>query len=145
MRNRLALTMAALLLTASLPSFAQAFRGERVYVANNGCIGHASRPSSITLACGDGNLYATGIRYRTYGQNVARASATMHLNDCTPNCAAGRFHSYRGTLLLRNIVRCSDGRLYYSRARYSFAAPHGSGLADIEPLKRCSSEPGSAR
>jgi hypothetical protein len=147
MGSRLSFTVAALLLLASLPGLARASRGERVYVASSGCSGHAYKPSRITLACADGNLYATGISYRGYGQNVARASATIHLNDCTPNCAAGHFHSYRGTLSLRDIVRCSDGRLYYSRARYGFAGPHGAGLADIEPFERCAATraPSSSR
>ena len=144
MRSRLSLAAAALLLAGSLPALAQAFPGKRVYVANDGCTGHAYRPSRVTLACGDGNLYATGISYRTYGQSVARASARIHLNDCIPNCATGRFHSYRGTLSLRDIVRCSDRRLYYSRARYSVAGAHGSGLADIEPLKHCSAATSSS-
>jgi hypothetical protein len=115
-----------------------AFHGEKVYVANHACRGHAVRPPGVTLACGDGNLYATGITYKTYGQKVATATATMHLNDCVPYCARGRFHSYSGTLSFRDIVRCADGRLYYSRLRYRFAGPFGSGTANIAPLKRCS-------
>jgi hypothetical protein len=94
---------------------AGAFHGERVYIANQACAGHTYKPSRVTLACGDGNLYATGIAYSAYGQRVAVATATMHLNDCVPNCAIGRFHSYKGSLRFRDLVRCKDGLLYYSR------------------------------
>lgn len=126
------------LLMAALPLSASAFHGERVYIANSACGGHAYKPHGVTLACGDGNLYATGISYKAYGQKVAIATATMHLNDCLPNCAAGHFHSYRGNLSFRDIVRCGDGRLYYSRARYKFSGPFGSGTANITPFEHCS-------
>ena len=116
------------------PTAAGAFRGEPVYIANHACHGHASKPWGVTLACGDGNLYVTGLTYSTYGQKVANARATFHANDCIPYCAAGHFHTYRGSLSFRDIVRCEDGRLYYSRARYKFAGPFGSGTANIQPF-----------
>lgn len=127
------------LLTLALlgcPSGAAGSR-QRVFIAASGCTGHTYRPTRVTLACGDGNLYATAIVYRGYGGRTAPASATIHINNCLPDCAAGSFKVYRGTLSFSAIVRCADGRLYYSRARYGFAAPHGSGTADVEPIQRC--------
>ena len=123
---------------AGFPAWAGASHSERIYIANSGCRGHAYKPSGVTLACGDGNLYATGIAYREYGHKVTTATATIHLNACTPNCAAGQFHSYPGTLSFRDIVRCEDGRLYYSRASYKFTGPDGSGTAVIAPFEHCS-------
>jgi hypothetical protein len=92
----------------------------------------------VVFACADGNLYATRVNYSSYGQKVATATATVHLNDCTPYCAAGHFHSYMGTIRLQAIARCHDGRLYYTRVHYRFAAPHGSGTANIGPFEHCS-------
>jgi len=42
----------------------------------------------------------------------------------------------KGALILKRIVRCRDGRLYYSRAEYAF--PEGQNVVDIEPSERCS-------
>jgi hypothetical protein len=116
-------------------------RYQRVYVANKECRGHTFRPEKITLACGDNNLYATEVHFFTetsqaYGAREAGASATIHENNCKPDCASGKFFSDKGALTLKRIVRCRDGRLYYSRAEYAF--PEGQNVVDIEPSERCS-------
>lgn len=133
------------------PASTSISRWSPVYVASEGCRGHQIRPRSITLACADGNLYATGIRYQSYGGRIARALATLHVNDCHPDCADGRFRTYGGTLRLERIVRCGDGRLYYSHAVYPLAEggrrrPVGYATAYIQPFDGCSarSGPGSA-
>lgn len=113
------------------------FHGGRVYVAS-GCSGQAYRPAAIVLACGDGGLFATDIRYGLYGGATASATVELHTHNCIPNCAESRFHAFPGTITLADVVRC-EGVLYYSRARYRFAhgGPYGessSGVADIEPL-----------
>ncbi len=132
----LAVSVAALLSAASVHADPR-FHGGRVYVAS-GCGGRAYRPASIVLACGDGGLFATEIRYRFYGGATAAASVELHTHNCIPNCAESRFHAFPGTITLADVVRC-DGTLFYSRARYRFSggAPYGersSGRANIEPL-----------
>ncbi len=118
-----------------------ASRYQRVYVANKDCRGHTFRPANITLACGDDNLYATEVSFfkgtsEVYGSPKADASATLHENDCKPDCASGKFFADKGALILKRIVRCRDGLLYYSRAEYAF--PEGQNVVDIEPSERCS-------
>jgi hypothetical protein len=120
---------------------ATASRYQRVYVANRDCRGHTFRPEKITLACGDGNLYATEVHFfkgtsEVYGSPKADASATIHQNDCKPDCASGKFLVDKGALILKRIVRCRDHLLYYSRAEYAF--PEGQNVVDIEPSERCS-------
>jgi hypothetical protein len=110
----------------------------RVFVAAEGCRGHAFKPRKVVLACADANLYVTGLSYSFYGGSEARASGRFRVNDCTPNCAGGRFHTYRGSVRFFGVVRCSDGRRYFSRARYSFHARGGKGIADVAPVMRCS-------
>ncbi len=100
-------------------------RHSRIYVANKDCRGHTFRPASITLACGDGNLYVSEVDYfngpsEGYGSARAGASVTIHENDCKPDCAAGKFIVEKGALTLKRVVRCADGLLYYSRALYAF-------------------------
>ena len=111
----------------------------RVYVAAEGCRGHVFEPRKVILACADANLYVTGLSYGSYGSREAKARGIFHLNDCTPDCAGGRFHTYHGTIRLFDVVRCADGRRYFAQARYSFRARGGKGTADVAPFMRCSS------
>ena len=87
-----------------------------VFVANNGCRGHAVRPSNIILACGDGEVWATNLRYgSSYGGRTAWASGRLHYVVCQPNCAQGTVRSAATQIKLTEIVRCS-GRRYYGVA-----------------------------
>jgi len=120
---------------------ATASRYQRIYVANKNCRGHTFRPEKITLACGDNNLYATEVHFFTetpqaYGAREAGASATIHQNNCKPDCASGQFFVDKGALILKRVVRCREGLLYYSRAEYAF--PEGQSVVDIEPSEHCS-------
>ncbi|MGA2164404.1 MAG: hypothetical protein ABSH36_08035 [Solirubrobacteraceae bacterium] len=116
-------------------------RHPRIYVANKDCRGHTFRPASITLACGDGDLYVSEVDYfnsrpEGYGSARSGASVTIHENDCKPDCASGKFIVEKGALTLKRIVGCADGLLYYSRASYAF--PGGENEVDIQPYERCS-------
>jgi hypothetical protein len=132
------LACAGMLVGAASASADPRFHGGRVYVAAKACGGKQYRPATIVLACGDGGLFATDIRYRSYGGARAVATAQLHTHSCVPNCAESTFHAFPGTITLADVVRC-EGVLYYSRARYRFTdgGPFGedpSGVADIEPL-----------
>lgn len=110
----------------------------KVYVAAKGCTGRAYRPTKLILACADANLYVTGLKYSSYGGATATATGTIHVNECKPNCAAGMFRVYPGTIELGDLVRCSDGRTYYGKAKYDFKAKHGKGNEDVAPTRlRC--------
>lgn len=109
-----------------------------VYVAAESCTGHSYRPRRVILACADANLYVAALHYSSYGTREARASGVFHLNDCTPDCAGGHFHTYSGSIRMFDVVRCSDGRRYFAKARYSFPHRYGKGVALIRPMS-CSS------
>ncbi|MEU6315486.1 hypothetical protein [Streptomyces sp. NPDC047014] len=53
-----------------------------------------TRPDEYILACGDGNNQLVDLDWKTWGPNTATATGTDLVNDCRPNCAAGRFRSY---------------------------------------------------
>lgn len=110
-----------------------------VYVAAEGCRGHRYMPRRAILACADANLYVTGLRYSSYGSRQAKATGLFHLNDCTPDCAGGRFHKHGGEIRFFDVVACADGHRYFARARYSFPGRGGKGTADVEPFMRCKS------
>lgn len=138
--KRATLLLVAIAILVAVPGMSSAAT-PRVYVAEDSCGGHAYQPSKIVLACGDGGLFATGLSYSSYGGSTATAAGQLHAHACIPNCAESSFHAFPGTLTLSRVVRCSEGRLYYSRARYRFTHgnPNGlaTGTADIEPFGHC--------
>ena len=52
------------------------------------------RPESFILACADGNALLDKLTWSSWTPGLASATGSLVLNDCTPYCAAGHFHSY---------------------------------------------------
>lgn len=147
LRRLLAPTLAALAATGGAAAAAEGARNSesahesgvtrRVFVAAR-CTDHVLKPRKIILACADANLYASSIAWQSYGGSEAVGQALMHINDCSPSCVSGHFHTFRSQIRLRRIVRCSDGRLYYTRARYEgVAGPKRWSVSYIKPPLRC--------
>lgn len=78
------------------------------------------RPARVTFACGDGNFFARDLRWSSWGARTARATGTAEINDCTPNCAAGKFHAYRVALTASGRQSCPDGRPAYASVMYAW-------------------------
>jgi len=58
------------------------------------------RPKSFILTCADGNAYFSKLSWTSWTPGLASAKGTLVLNDCTPYCAAGHFHSYPAIVVL---------------------------------------------
>jgi hypothetical protein len=50
-------------------------------------------PSSISN-CGDGAAGLTRLHWTSWTSHLASGYGTYYLNDCTPTCAGGHFHTY---------------------------------------------------
>jgi hypothetical protein len=113
-------------------------------VATNACTGRAHRPAKIVIACATGQFYADHLRYGAYGGQRARATGDLGLDDCTPNCAAGRFPGHPRVITLEAIERCA-GHLFYTRIAWAHIGrsplPARSGSVSIAPFRRCSPRP----
>jgi len=46
-------------------------------------------PESFLLTCGDGGWYVYNIKWQSWGQKEAKATAVYSENVCEPNCAEG--------------------------------------------------------
>jgi hypothetical protein len=93
----------------------------RPAIAVPDCLGKPKvRPKSMTFTCADAGFYADGLGWLAWGGRTAVALGNAHANDCTPDCASGRFHRYRILVLLTGRQRCPDGRQAYVRATYAF-------------------------
>jgi hypothetical protein len=95
----------------------------------------APQPTSLILACGDANYELASLRWKGWGTAHATATGVARANDCTPNCAAGHFHSYRMTATADRLTTCGAAR-YYGRLTivYPGARPQGIGKRDVHTL-----------
>ena len=104
--------------------------------------GHSHyKPAQVTISCGDGGILVRAIHYQSYGSAIARATGTAEENICQPDCGAGHFRAYPAKLKLEAILDC-NGQRYYSRLRYHFSGPAGTGIDPLTP-PRCHHDPGS--
>lgn len=82
-----------------------------------------AKPSQVVFACGDGNVYAQKLTWTNWGEYYAYAQGVLVRNDCTPNCAAGHFHSYEASLTAYGKQRCPNGELAYKGVSYTITDP----------------------
>lgn len=99
-----------------------------------GCPGEQSRykPVQITISCGDGGISVRAIHYQSYSGAITHATGTVEENICQPDCGAGHFRAYPAKLKLEAIIDC-NGLRYYSRLRYHFSGPAGTGIDSRTP------------
>ena len=93
------------------------------------------RPRSILVACGDGNFFTTGLTWSRWGITDAVAAGTGHQNDCTPDCARGRFRLYPVDVRLWRPETCVDGRREFTRFSYRFVGNKPAGVVRGDTLK----------
>jgi hypothetical protein len=60
------------------------------------------RPGSLELACADANDSLGKLSWTVWSPNFATATGIQTLNDCTPSCAVGKFHTYPVRVILWN-------------------------------------------
>jgi uncharacterized protein YceK len=56
-------------------------------------------PSSISN-CGDGAVGLAGLHWTSWTSHLASGYGTYFLNDCTPTCVGGHFHTYHALAVL---------------------------------------------
>ena len=90
------------------------------------CLGKPRiKPTSVVLACGDGNFRVDKLTWTGWSQTFAAGRGVGSLNDCKPNCVAGHFHIYPVILLATGRQTC-HGSPAYASVTYAFItqAPH---------------------
>ena len=123
-----ALVIAVAPLTVALVSTATAAGGARVV---GDCVRSQVKPAQIIIYCADANGLLKNMRWSSFGGATARGSGSFSFNDCSPSCAAGRFHSYPVKVTLSQPARCPDGHTDYrvADAIYSSKTRRPSGPA----------------
>ncbi len=59
-----------------------------------GCNNDAEVAPSGISNCGDGAVGLTGLHWTSWTPHLASGYGRYFLNDCTPTCAGGHFHTY---------------------------------------------------
>jgi hypothetical protein len=72
------------------------------------------RPSTINF-CGDGGFVITRMKWPKWTAMSAAGRGTGHLNDCTPNCAEGHFHSFAVSVRISRPTGCRHGTRAFTR------------------------------
>ncbi len=65
-----------------------------------GCDNNAETAPASISNCGDGAAGLTGLHWTSWTSHLASGYGTYYLNDCTPTCVAGHFHTYRALVAL---------------------------------------------
>ncbi|HLW94424.1 MAG TPA: hypothetical protein VKS25_03515 [Solirubrobacteraceae bacterium] len=123
MRARTLLLTVVLACAIAVPALA-AGNGRRV-VGN--CTKSQVRPPSIIVACGDGNILLLHLKWTSFGGPSAHGSGDYSANDCNPNCAAGKFHSYPVRVALSKAMLCKDHYDDYQLASLTFTGRRPAG------------------
>jgi hypothetical protein len=103
------------------------------------------KPAQVIFACADGNFSAQSLKWTGWGESFAAATGVGEVNDCTPYCAAGKFHKARIVIIASGVQRCPDGRPAYSTVTYAWIGrppfPPGAGAANPVQTFSCGSKP----
>jgi hypothetical protein len=83
-----------------------------------------TRPSSFILTCADAGDSLTSLHWVSWGSGAAFATGIERINNCTPDCAAGKFINYP---VLVDLWRPEPlpghpGVLYFSRVTRVYTA-----------------------
>jgi hypothetical protein len=72
------------------------------------------RPKTFILTCADGNALLDKLSWSSWTPGLASATGSLVLNDCTPYCAAGHFHSYPAVVVFWGSKLVHPGERCYT-------------------------------
>jgi hypothetical protein len=99
------------------------------------------RPSRIELGCPGSKFYVDHLRWSNWTGKGATGHGTAHVNDCTPTCAAGHFHSYPGVIVRLGSFRFCPAHddFEFTLLEYRFTGSRPTGLAATGYRRGCAS------
>ena len=65
-----------------------------------------TKPTRITLSCGDAGTWLGKLKWSNWGQSQAVGTGNFTAINCTPNCAAGHSHSVPVKVTLSKVKTC---------------------------------------
>ncbi len=86
-------------------------RGPVTYLLD--CVGEpVQKPSSYTVACGDGNQSLVDLTWADWGADKATATGVVVANECLPNCAEGKDVRAEARVVASDIVNGEASATY---------------------------------
>ena len=80
-----------------------------------------TRPTTLTLTCGDGNTVLKAMSWSSFGGASAVGKGTFITNTCNPNCASGKDVSYPAQVTATSPKKCKGGVSVYSKIALTFS------------------------
>jgi hypothetical protein len=121
-----ALTLALILGGLLAATGAQA--GTTPLISN--CGKFVAKPKQMTLFCADLGGFLEKLRWRSWGSARASATGIASVNDCSPYCAAGHFHSYPITVTGGRLMKCG-ATWHYNLLTVTFTGARPKGLLKV--------------
>jgi hypothetical protein len=84
------------------------------------CTKSATKPASVTIACGDGGIFLSGLKWSSFGGSTASATGALKINNCDPNCAGGKVSSYPAKVKALDPKVCKGGVRDYTVVELSY-------------------------
>jgi hypothetical protein len=78
------------------------------------------KPSTYTLSCADAGAGWTDVTWSTWTSTSASGHGILRQNDCTPNCAGGKFIDYRATVTLSKVITSKKYGALFSQAIFHY-------------------------
>jgi hypothetical protein len=108
----------------AVPAVALAAPGRKTVFAIN-CLQEQFKPKQITIACGDGTVRVSKLKWTSWSSSQAKASGVYKVDKCNPDCASGRTQSFPVKITLSRPKTC-PGHTHnaFGRLSYAFGAKH---------------------
>jgi hypothetical protein len=90
------------------------------------CLGHGqAEPTDYILTCADANSVLDHLTWMSWTAQQAVAAGDHELNNCTPNCAEGKFINYPAivTLWRSDPVSGHPGERYFTKLKVRYTGP----------------------
>jgi hypothetical protein len=110
------------------------------------CLNRAhAQPKSFVLTCADSNDYLTGLAWTSWTPTLATATGKQTENDCIPNCARGKLHSYPAFVIFwrSEPVARNHGEKYFTRMALLYPGARPPVYRNGKPVRGPDSRTGS--
>jgi hypothetical protein len=94
------------------------------------------KPKGVIVLCGDGGFRVVRITWSTWTETSATGRGTAKVNNCKPNCASGKFESFRVKVSLSRPKTCPGSKREFARFTYSFPGDKPDGAKRTGTLRR---------
>jgi|GEM_PF-1773132 len=91
------------------------------------CLSHpVVKPGTYTLTCADAGSVLAGLSWTRWTSQQAVATGVHELNNCTPNCAEGKFVRYPATITFWRPEPLAGhaGERFFSRVTVRYTSSH---------------------